>query len=146
MQVAKTLGRMRTPVREVFLYGIWHISLWFNEVWPYASLNQNEIWRIPYENASCTGNPHPPYCHTFQSSFWKAYIQTLVSDFAQFFQITSSPADQDSDHSHLTFPVPVLMSLAFLPRFQVIYEHFTQSLCKTNAMCQSLVRDFNNSF
>ena len=42
-------------------YRIWchirirHISLWFNEVWLYASLNNNEICRILYENASHMG-------------------------------------------------------------------------------------------
>ena len=41
------IGRMRTPVRDPFSYGIRHgirtvYSLWFNEVWPYASLNHNE--------------------------------------------------------------------------------------------------------
>ena len=46
---------MRTPVRESFSYGIRHILLWFNEVWPYASLNHDEICRIPYENVSHTG-------------------------------------------------------------------------------------------
>ena len=58
------IGRMRTPVCEAFSYGIWHISLWFNGVWPYASLNHNEICRIPYENASRTGvriHPSKPY-------------------------------------------------------------------------------------
>ena len=50
-----TIGRMCTPVREAFSYGIRHISLWFNEVWPYTSLNHNEICRIPYENVSRTG-------------------------------------------------------------------------------------------
>ena len=49
------LGRMRTPIRVAFSYGIRHISLWFNGVWPYASLNHNEKCRIPYENASRTG-------------------------------------------------------------------------------------------
>ena len=36
-------------------YSIWYISLGFNEVWPYASLNHNGICHIPHENASCTG-------------------------------------------------------------------------------------------
>ena len=43
------------PVRETFSYGIRHILLRFNEVWPYASLNHNEIYRIQYENTSRTG-------------------------------------------------------------------------------------------
>ena len=44
--------------RVHFLYRIRHISLWFNEVWPYASLNNNGLRRIPYENASRTGLLH----------------------------------------------------------------------------------------
>ena len=61
------VGRLRTTVREAFSYEIRHISLWFNEVWPYGSLNHNEICRILYENASRTvvrnlpilkGRPH----------------------------------------------------------------------------------------
>ena len=42
-------------MREAFSYGIRHISLWFNKVWPYASLNHNGIYHIPYENASLMG-------------------------------------------------------------------------------------------
>ena len=53
------LQRLCSPVHEAFSYGMGHISLWFNEVWPYASLNHNGICRIPchipYENASRTG-------------------------------------------------------------------------------------------
>ena len=44
-----SLGRMRTPVRDPFSYGIRH---WI----PYASLNHNKYAvRIPHENASHTG-------------------------------------------------------------------------------------------
>ena len=53
--IFSSVGTLRTPVREPFSYGIQHISLWFNEVWPYASLNHNDICCIPYENASRTG-------------------------------------------------------------------------------------------
>ena len=49
------IQRMSSPMCEVFPYGVQHISLWFNEVWPYASLNYNGIRHILYENASCTG-------------------------------------------------------------------------------------------
>ena len=59
-RIDSTIGRLRTPVREAFLYGIRHISFWFNEVWPYASLNHNEICRISYENASRTGVSNLP--------------------------------------------------------------------------------------
>ena len=54
------LGRLRTPVREAFSYGIRHISLWFrfNEVWLYASLDPNEICRsrmkMPHVQESAT--------------------------------------------------------------------------------------------
>ena len=40
--IFSSVGTLRTPVREAFSYGIQHISLWFNEVWPYASLNHND--------------------------------------------------------------------------------------------------------
>ena len=75
------LGRMRTPVREAISYGIQHISLWFNGVWPYASLNHNKICRIPYENASRTGySTHPPY--------WSFKIKLL---FVYFFVLNDRP-------------------------------------------------------
>ena len=48
------IQRLCSPVSKAYSYGIRHISLWFNEVWPYASLNYNGICRIPYENASRT--------------------------------------------------------------------------------------------
>ena len=63
------LGRLRTPVHEAFSYGIQHISLWFNEIWPYASLNHNEICHIPYENASCTVVHNLAIGYTFTSNF-----------------------------------------------------------------------------
>ena len=37
------IQRLHSPGREAFLYGIRHISSWFNEVRPYASLNRNRI-------------------------------------------------------------------------------------------------------
>ena len=45
------MGGCGLPVRKAFSYGIRHISLWFNEVWPYTSLNHNEICRIRYEKS-----------------------------------------------------------------------------------------------
>ena len=54
------IGGLWTPVREAFSYGIRHFSLWFNKIWPYVSLNLNEICRIPYENASRTGDRNLP--------------------------------------------------------------------------------------
>ena len=42
-----------SPVHEAFSYGIRHISLWFNEVWPYASLNDSEICHMPYPIWKC---------------------------------------------------------------------------------------------
>ena len=41
----KKIQRLCSPVREAFSYITRHISLWFNEVIPYASLNHNEIWQ-----------------------------------------------------------------------------------------------------
>ena len=41
-------------------------TLWSNEVWPYASLNHNEVCRNLYENASCTGLRNP-YINLWQS-------------------------------------------------------------------------------
>ena len=47
------LQRLRSPgVRDAFSCGIWHILLWFNEVW-HVSLNHNRVCPITYENASC---------------------------------------------------------------------------------------------
>ena len=49
--------RLRSPISEVFSYGIRHISLWFNTVClisSYTSLNHNGICCILYENASHT--------------------------------------------------------------------------------------------
>ena len=48
---ADTLERLRSPLCEAFSYGIRHILLWFSEVWPYASLNRNEICRNLYQSA-----------------------------------------------------------------------------------------------
>ena len=57
---SKISQRLRSPVSEAFSYGIWHIfvghiSLWFNEIWPNASLNHNDICHFPYENTSRAG-------------------------------------------------------------------------------------------
>ena len=49
------LQTFRSQVREAFSNGIRHISLRHNEVRPYASLNHNGIWRIPYKNTLRTG-------------------------------------------------------------------------------------------
>ena len=46
------------PYARHFLYGIRHISLWFHEVCPYASLGNNGICRFPYENDTPTGLPN----------------------------------------------------------------------------------------
>ena len=45
------IQRLCSPVGEIFSYRIRHISLWFNELWSYASLNHSGLCRIPYENA-----------------------------------------------------------------------------------------------
>ena len=42
------MQRLRGPFREIFSYGVRHTSLWFSEVWLYASLNHSGIYRIPY--------------------------------------------------------------------------------------------------
>ena len=52
------IQRLGSPVPEVFSYGIRHISLWFSELWLYASLNHNGMCHVPYESASCTGVPN----------------------------------------------------------------------------------------
>ena len=55
------IERMRTSVQEAFSYGIQHTSLWFNEVWPYASLNHNEIMPYPVWKCVPYRSTHPPY-------------------------------------------------------------------------------------
>ena len=64
----QVLHTLCSPVRRAFSYGIYirHISLIFNKVCPYDSLNHNGICRIPYEHASRKGQRN--LCFIFCSS------------------------------------------------------------------------------
>ena len=71
------IGRLWTPICETFSYGIQHISLWFNELWPYVSLNHNLLWK--YLTYGSQQSPCLFSDNALEIMTWKSTLLTLRS-------------------------------------------------------------------
>ena len=55
LHLAGIIGRLRTPIRQAFSYGIRHIPLWFTGLWVRVHWFTIKTCRVPYENTCRTG-------------------------------------------------------------------------------------------